>query len=121
TSFNLVVNPAPFDYSLANSGGITVVQGASGSTGITATLISGATQPVGFSVSGLPSGASAGFSAASCSPTCSTTLTITTSATTPAATSTITVTGNPLGRTTTFTLTVTAAFDYSLAANPTSV
>src|SRR5207244_3860845 len=35
TAFNLVVNAA-FDYSLANSGGITVIGGASGATTITA-------------------------------------------------------------------------------------
>jgi outer membrane lipase/esterase len=114
TTFNLVVNAA-FDYSLANSGGVTLTAGASGATTVTATLISGATQPVGFTVSGLPSGATAAFSASSCSPTCSTTLSITTAATTPTGTFPITVTGSPLGRTTTFNLAVNAAFDYSLS------
>jgi hypothetical protein len=107
TTANVLTEPPdPPDYSLSNSAGITVVQGASGSTTITGTLVSGTTQSVSFTVSGLPSGASAGFTSASCSPTCSTTLTITTATTTPAGTFTITVTGSPLGRTTAFTLVV---------------
>ena len=107
TTANALIDPPdPRDYSLSNSAGITVVQGASGSTTITVTLVSGTTQSVSFTVSGLPSGASAGFTSASCSPTCSTTLTITTATTTPAGTFTITVTGSPLGRTTAFILVV---------------
>ena len=108
TIFNLVVATVGFDYSLTNSGGVTVTAGSSGATTITATLLSGATQSVSFSVSGLPSGATAAFSVTSCSPTCSTTLTITAATTTAAGTSTITVTGSPLNRTTGFTLTVTS-------------
>ena len=114
TTFNLVVN-APFSYSLTNSGGISVIAGASGASTITATLTSGATQAVSFSASGLPSGATAGFSVGACNPTCSTVLTITTTAATPAGTFPITVTGSPLGRTTTLNLVVTAPFDYSLS------
>src|SRR5438876_138046 len=89
-------------FTLSNSGGITVTQGASGANTITATLTAGATQSVSFSASGLPSGASASFSVTSCSPTCSSTLTITAATTTPTGTFSITVTGNPLGRTTAF-------------------
>src|SRR5205814_1593705 len=90
--------------------------GSSGSNTITATLVSGTSQSVTFSATGLPSGVTA--SVPSCSPTCTTTLTLTTSASTPIGSSTITVTGDGGGvqRTTTFTLTVTAAsFDFSLA------
>ena len=120
--FTETATPA-FDYSLANSGGVTVTPGASGATTtITATLQAGATQPVSFAVSGLPSGATANFSVASCSPTCTTTLTITAAAATAPGTSTITVTGSPLNRTTTFTLAVsTPEFEYALAASPGSV
>ncbi|MGH7774887.1 MAG: CARDB domain-containing protein, partial [Candidatus Binatia bacterium] len=98
----------PFNYSLANSGIITVIQGASGSNTITATLVSGATQSVSFAATGLPAGATATFSPppASCNPTCSKTLTIATTGATPTGTFPITVTGAPLGRTTTFNLTV---------------
>src|SRR5438128_6483401 len=90
--------PIPLDYSLSNSGGITVTQGMSGSNTITATLTGGATQSVTLSCSsGLPSGASCAFTPSpSGSPTFTATLTITTLASTPAGTSTITVTGTPL-------------------------
>ena len=116
TMFNLVVN-APFNYSLANSGDIAVIQGSSGSNTITATLTSGATQAVSFAASGLPAGATATFSLASCSPTCMSMLTIATMGTTPTGTFPITVTGSPLARTTMFNLVVNAppVFDYSLA------
>jgi subtilisin family serine protease len=100
---------ASFSYALANSGGITVTQGGSGTTTVTATLQAGATQAVSFAASGLPSGATAGFNAASCSPTCSSTLTISTSAATPTGTYTITVTGTPLAKTTTLSLTINGA------------
>lgn len=106
---------SPFDYSLAaNPGNVTVTPGGpSGATTITATLLAGSTQPVGFSVSGLPTGVSATFSAPSCSPACTTTLTIAASASAAPGSSTITVTGRlaaspvaSLTRTTTFTLNV---------------
>jgi outer membrane lipase/esterase len=103
---NLTVGTQPFNYSLSNSGGITVNAGASGTTTITATLLAGTTQPVSFAVSGLPSGTTATFSASSCSPTCTTTLTIAATSAAAAGSSTITVTGTPLARTTSFTLTV---------------
>src|SRR5438128_5115238 len=117
----------PFDYSLSNSGDITVTQGMSGFNTITATLTGGTPQSVTLSCSsGLPSGASCAFTpSATGSPTFSATLTITTLASTPAGTSTITVTGTPLGATTaptTFTLTVAPpqVFDYSLSVSPAS-
>ncbi|MBI2096987.1 MAG: peptidoglycan-binding protein, partial [Candidatus Sungbacteria bacterium] len=99
--------PQTFNYSLTNSGTITVAQGASGSNTITATLIQGNTQSVSFSASGLPTGASASLTPISCSPTCTSTLAISTLSSTPVGSYTITVTGSPLGKTTTFTLTVT--------------
>jgi hypothetical protein len=103
--------PPSFDFSLANGGNQTVVQGQSGSNTITATLVSGTSQSVSLSASGLPTGAAAAFSAGSCSPTCSSTLTLTTSASTPTGSSTITVTGvaGSLSHTTAFTLTVNSA------------
>src|SRR5262245_21548426 len=103
---SFTVSVTPFGYTLASSAGITVTQGGAGSNTVTATLVSGATQPVSFAASGLPTGASAGFSPGACSPTCSTTLTISTSASTPTGTFPIMVTGSPLGRTTSFTLVV---------------
>src|SRR2546425_3233331 len=71
----------PFDFSLSPpSNNITVAQGSSGSNTITATLVSGTSQSVTFSATGLPSGVTA--SAPSCTPTCSTTLTIKTTSST---------------------------------------
>jgi len=52
----------PFDFSLSNSGDITVVQGDSGSNAVTATLVSGSTQPVSLSGTGaLPADATCSF------------------------------------------------------------
>ncbi len=122
TSFTLTVNapPPPFDFSLTNSGGITVSQGASGQNTITTTLVSGSTQSVSLSCSsGLPTGASCGFSPANGNPTFSSTLTITTSSSTPTGSSTIAVvgTGGGLTRSTSFTLTVNPATIPSLSVS----
>jgi len=108
--FNPTFSPAapPFDFSLSNSGGITVAQGSSGWNTITVTLISGTSQGVTLSASGLPSGASASFNPVSGNPTFSSSLTITASSITPAGSYTVTVngTGGGLTRTTSFTLTI---------------
>jgi hypothetical protein len=105
TTFDLIV-PA-FGFTLTNSGAINVsAPGGSGSTTITATLTSGATQSVSFSTSGLPAGATASFSPAACTPTCQSELTITTTGATPPGTYPLTVTGSPLGRTTVFNLVI---------------
>ena len=109
TQFTLVVNaPSSFDFSLSNSGGITVTQGSSGSNTITASLLSGSTQPVTLScTSGLPSGASCSFNPSSDSPTFSSTLTISTTSSTPTGSYPITVNGSPSALAPTqFTLTV---------------
>ncbi len=111
TSFTLVVASvaSPFDFSFSNGGSRSVVQGSSITNFINATLVSGATQSVSFSVvSGLPSGATASFSQVSCGPTCSTVLTINTLASTPTGTSTITARGaaGGLTRDTSFTFSV---------------
>jgi hypothetical protein len=95
-----------FDYTLSNSGGMTVTQGASGSNTITATLAAGSSQSVSFSASGLPSDATALFNSTACNPTCSTQLTISTSSSTTTGTFLITVTGSPLSKTTSFNLVV---------------
>jgi glucose/arabinose dehydrogenase/PKD repeat protein/fibronectin type 3 domain-containing protein len=102
-----------FNYSLSNDGNKSVNRGAATTSMISAALLSGATQAVSFSASGLPSGASASFTPTSCSPGCSTTMTITTAAATPTGSATITVTGTAgaLVRSTSFTLTVNAAAD----------
>ena len=103
----------PFSFSLAASGNLSVFAGASVSNTISATLDSGSSQAVSFTVSGLPTGATASFSSASCSPACSTVLNISTTASTPAGSFPITVTstGGGVTKTTSFTLTVTLALN----------
>jgi len=98
-----------FDYTLANSGGISVSAGGAGTTTITATLLTAPTQSVSFVVSGLPAGATSSFNPTTCSPTCSTQLTISTSSSTPSGTFPITVTGSPLKSMTVFNLVVTSS------------
>ncbi len=97
-----------FNFSLSNSGNKSVSPGSSITNGITATLLSGTSQAVSFSVSGLPTGATGSFSSTSCGVTCTTTLAINTLTTTPAGSSTVTVTatGGGVIKTASFTLTV---------------
>jgi hypothetical protein len=109
-----------FDFSLTNSGNISITQGMQGASTITASLSSGTGQSVSFSASGLPAGATAAFSGASCTPTCTSTMTIQTSTSTLVGSYPITVTGTGGGKshTTSFTLTVNAPstpFDFSLS------
>ncbi len=115
TTYGLTVNApgAPFDFSLSNSGNVVATQGSSGINAVTVTLVSGTTQLVTLSASGLPSGATATFNPSSGSPTYMSTLNISTLSTTPVGNYTITVTGTngTLARTTAFTLTVNAAGD----------
>jgi Concanavalin A-like lectin/glucanases superfamily len=111
--YNVVVtssSPPPFDFSLSNSGNTSVTAGSSVANTISATLVSGSTQPIVFSVTGLPAGTTAGFSPASCGPTCSATITINASGSAPPGSSTITVTatGGEIVKTTAFGLTVTS-------------
>ena len=101
----------PFDFSVSNSGGITLspgtpLSGASGSNTIVVGVVGGPTQPVTLSVSGLPTGASASFSGSctgfpSCtaSPPFSSVLMISTTPSPPTGSYTITVTGSGGGRT----------------------
>ncbi len=100
-----------FSYLLSNSGDKSVFPGASVTNSIGASLASGTSQAISFSVSGLPSGATGSFSSPSCTPTCSSTLTINTTGSTSSGSSTITVAaaGGGTSKTTTFTLTVSGA------------
>jgi len=104
--------PVPqFNFSLTNSGNIVVTKPSygsiSGSNVITANLISGTTQSVSFSQSGLPYGVSASY-LGSCYPTCSrsNTLTVNSSASVGTFPITVTATGGGITRTTTYTLIV---------------
>src|SRR5206468_3156856 len=80
-NFETTVATPPFDYSLSNSGGISVHQGGSGSNTITATLASGTAQPVALSCVAfyLPVGVSCSFYPPSVTPTGSSVLTVSTS------------------------------------------
>jgi len=101
----------PFDFSLSNSGNQSVVAGSSVNNTIATALVSGSSQAVSFSVSGLPSGATGSFSSPSCSPACSTVLNISISGSTPTGSFPITIsaTGSGVTKTTAFTLSVTLA------------
>jgi Chitobiase/beta-hexosaminidase C-terminal domain/Concanavalin A-like lectin/glucanases superfamily len=112
----------PFNFSLSNSGDKSATAGSSVTNSISATLVSGTTQPVTFSASGLPSGATASFSPNSCSPSCSSTLTITTSASTPGGNYTVTVAGNggEVTKTTSFNLGVNSPNAATPTINPNS-
>jgi hypothetical protein len=98
-----------FNFTMTNSGTITLGQGGSSSNTITVTLVSGTTQTVTLACTNLlPQGASCLFSPGSGSPSYTSTLTIKTLATTPLGSFIITVTGTGGGLTklTQFALTV---------------
>jgi subtilase family serine protease len=93
----------------ASPGTLSIVQGASSPSTITVTGSGGFTGSVALATSGLPTGVTAAFSPAST--TSSSVLTLTVAATAAVGTSTVTVTGTSgtLSRSTTVSLTVTAA------------
>jgi photosystem II stability/assembly factor-like uncharacterized protein len=97
----------PFDFSISNSGGITVTRGGSGSNSITVTMLA-LRNMVSLSCSGLPAKSSCTFNPTSNHPSFTSTLTITTKNGTPTGSFTITVTGSGAGvsHTTQFVLTV---------------
>ena len=93
-SHSVTVSVQVFDFSVSNGGTIVVVQGGSGSTTISVTLLGGPSTSVGLScTSGLPSGASCSFLPPSGSATFTSSLTITTSSATPTGSYTVTVIG----------------------------
>jgi hypothetical protein len=118
TSVTLVVQPPP-DYSLsASPSSQTVTQGLGTTYSIGVTAIGGFAGSVMFSAGGLPGGAGATFSP---NPTTTgSTLSVTTSASTVAGTYTLTITGasGSLSHSTSVTLVVQQAPDFSLSANP---
>ena len=114
-----------FDYSLSNTGGITILPGGSGSTNVTATLLAGTPSNVTLSCidATLPLGASCSFSPESIIPNFagnSSRLTIVTPASAPYGVSNVSVTAGPLEKPvspTNVTLTVAA----KVAVNPTGL
>lgn len=124
-SYEFMPLPSSFDFSLSlNPSGGSVVQGNSISTTATATLISGASQPVSFSCSGLPLGATCSFNPSSLNPTASSTLTISTSSSTPPGTYPVTISGTygNITRTVDYSLEVTIVppvpFNFSISLSP---
>ncbi len=128
--FNVVYSQA-FDYTLSNSGDVSVEKAGipqSGQNTVTETMTaqSGPGQSTTLSASGLPSGVSVGFSNQGCVPSqatpCSFTTTFTVQPSAVAGTYPITVTGAPLGRTTGFNLIINNSPNMivSCTANPTS-
>jgi len=99
-TWNDILNVQSFDFSIsASPSSRTVTRGSSTTYSVTVTLLSGLTQLVSLSVSGLPSGASSSFNPASGYPSFVSTLTISTSVSTPADTYTLTITGSEGGTT----------------------
>ena len=123
--FTFTVTPT-FSLS-ANPTSLTVQQGASGNTTITAAILGSFDSAVALSASGMPTGVTASFSPTSIpAPGSGTsTLTLTASSSAAAGTYTITVTGTggSLTETTTVSLTVSSASTpaFTLTANPISV
>ncbi len=114
-SLTISQTPPPFNFSLANSGGISVAQGGYGSTTIAANLISGTSQSVSLAcTAGLPTGASCAFNPPSGNPNFNSILTISTATSTPTGSFTIAVngTGGSATATTSVILTVNQPFDF---------
>ncbi len=107
--------PSAFDFSISvspTSGSVTAGQQVSNVAKVSLTLVSGSSQSVSVSVSGLPSNVGwPVFSTTSCSPSCTCSFSIQTVSSAPSGTYTITITGTGGGKThsTTYTLTVNGA------------
>jgi hypothetical protein len=94
------VYKAVFDFNILSSpSSQTVAQGDSTTYDVTVTLVSGSTQTVSLSISGLPSYTSYSFTPSSGYPTFSSKLKITTTSSTPTGTYTLTITGSGGGKT----------------------
>ena len=121
---NFVQVSAVADFSVSAtpaSNGIT--PGSSANYTVNVSASSGFNSAVSFSVSGLPTGASATFNPTSVTGSGSSTLTVSTTSSTPLGSYplTISATSGSLVHTTSVTLVVSAATDFSLSATPTSI
>src|SRR3984893_5850889 len=111
------------DFSIsASPSSQTVTAGNSTTYTVTIGALNGFTGTVTLGASGLPTGATASFSPATISGSGTSTLTVTTASTTPAGTSTVTITGTSgsLTHSTTTSLVVSAASDFSISVSPSS-
>jgi kumamolisin len=111
------------NYSLSATS-VSILQGSSGSSTITSTVVDGFDSAVALSVSGLPTGVTGTFSPTSITGSGTSTLSLTVASTTAAGTYTITVSGvgGGITHTATFSLTVTAPVTggFSISVSPTS-
>jgi hypothetical protein len=112
-TFTITYSPTSgFDYSLSNSGNVTITQAATPVTGqaiINLNLLSGISQPVSLTPTGIPTGVAWSFAPTTCNPTCTATLGLTVTPSAVPGTYPITVTGTTVGlpnRTTTFNLVI---------------
>jgi kumamolisin len=109
----------------ASPASVSVVQGNSGSSTITSTVVDGFSSAVALTASGLPTGVTATFSPTSITGSGTSSLTLAVASTTATGTYTITVTGTGGGitQTATVSLTVTSnvAAGFTLTASPTSL
>jgi hypothetical protein len=122
TTVSLVVNPVP-DFSIsATPSSQTVIAGNNTTYTVNIGAINGFSGSVSLTASGLPSGATANYNPTSVSGSGASTLTITTSTSTPAGTDTLTLTGTSgsLVHTTTVSLVVNSAPDFSISGTPSS-
>ena len=120
-TISLTVKAAP-NYALsASPNSLTIVQGARGTSTITVSPQNGFTGKVSLSASGLPSGVTASFNPSSTAS--ASTLTLTASSAAATGTVAVSVTGSSsnLSHTTTISLTVNAAPNYTLSASPSSL
>jgi uncharacterized membrane protein len=121
TKVALIVNPAG-NYTLsASPTALSIAQGSQGTSSITITSSNGFAGAVNLSASGLPSGVTASFNPVSTTGTSALTLTAGTSAATGTFTITINGVSGNLNRSTTISLTVTPAPNFSLSVSPTTL
>lgn len=117
-----LIVPGPPDFSISASPSSQTVTQGNGTTFTTSiSALSGFTDTVNLSVSGLPTGATAGFSPTSVSGSGTSALTVSTASTIPTGTYTLTITGTSgtLSHAATIMLTV-ATPDFSISASPSS-
>jgi len=127
-----IVQDGYFNYSpdftiSASPSSLTIAQGQSGTSTITVTSVGGFTDAIALSISGVPSGVTATFDPTSVSPpsggSATSTLTLAVSASAALGTYPLAVTGTSgtLSHTTSISLTVSGAPDFSISASPTSL
>ena len=121
-TFNVAYS-ASFDYSVSNGGPVTLTAGgSSGQTTVTKTLVSGTSQSINDTVSGVPANVNVSYTAnRDCLPTCTDTVTFTALSSAVAGTYPITITtsGGGIGnKTSSFNLVINPAATVTLVSNP---